>query len=143
MPVPHGDAVGLAGVNLGLGPSQDIRDRAADPLRQEREVVGRQPPRVQGVAQRGGITCVDAGTGAEVARQRLGSSFYASPVLIKGKLYLVDRYDGTYVLEATPKLTRVALNKLSDDSDFSGSPAVSDGQLFLRSDKFLYCIAAE
>jgi len=28
-----------------------------------------------------------------------------------------------------------------DSGDFSGTPAISDGQLFIRSSKFLYCIA--
>ena len=87
--------------------------------------------------------CVDAKTGKEIARKRIGSQFYASVVLIKDKLYAVSRFGGTYVLEATPKLTQVAHNRLSDESEFSGSPAVSDGQLILRSDKYLYCIEAK
>lgn len=92
---------------------------------------------------RGIAFCVDAKTGKEVARKRLGGQFYASAVLINEKLYAVSRFDGTYVLEATPELTQVAHNRLSDESDFSGSPAVSDGQLILRSDKYLYCIEAK
>jgi hypothetical protein len=28
-----------------------------------------------------------------------------------------------------------------DDSPFNGTPAISDNQLFLRSNKFLYCIS--
>jgi outer membrane protein assembly factor BamB len=86
--------------------------------------------------------CIEAKTGKEAGRRRLSGDFYASPVLIKDKLYIVSRFDGAYVLEASPKLTQIAANKLSDDSDFSASPAVSNGQLFLRSDKALYCIAA-
>lgn len=93
--------------------------------------------------ERGIAFCVNAETGKEVAKKRLGGQFYASPVLIKDKLYAVSRFDGTYVLEATPELTQVAHNRLSDESDFSGSPAVSDGQLILRSDKYLYCIEAK
>jgi outer membrane protein assembly factor BamB len=89
---------------------------------------------------RGIAFCVDAKTGKEIARKRLGGQFYASAVLVKDKLYAVSRFDGTYVLEATPELTQVAHNRLSGDSDFSGSPAVSNGQLILRSNDFLYCI---
>ncbi len=95
------------------------------------------------VNDRGVAFCVDAKTGKEVAKKRLGGQFYASVVLIKDKLYAVSRFDGTYILEATPELTQVAHNRLSDKSDFSGSPAVSDGQLILRSDKCLYCIEAK
>ena len=38
---------------------------------------------------------------------------------------------------------QIALNKLSDDSEFCGGPAISNGQLFIRSDAFLYCVAAQ
>ena len=45
---------------------------------------------------------------------------------------------------SSPVLTDefVAQNKFSeDDSVFNATPAVGNGQLFLRSDKFLYCVA--
>ncbi len=92
---------------------------------------------------RGIAFCVDAETGTEIAKKRLDGQFYASAVLIEDKLYAVSRFDGTYVFEATPELKQIAHNRLSDQSDFSASPAVSDGQLFLRSDTHLYCIEAE
>lgn len=91
----------------------------------------------------GVATCVDTKTGKQAGRERIGGKFYASVVLIGDKLYAVSRFDGTYVLKAEPTFERIAHNKLSDDSDFSGSPAVSDGQLFIRSEKNLYCIGAE
>ena len=95
------------------------------------------------VNDRGIATCVDAKTGEEVGRKRLGGRFYASVVLVGDKLYAVSRFDGTYVLKATPEFEEIALNKLSDESDFSGSPAVSDGQLFIRSEEYLYCISGD
>jgi outer membrane protein assembly factor BamB len=93
-------------------------------------------------ADKGFVTRVDAKTGEEAGRERLGGAFYASLVAVKDRLYAVSRFDGAYVLETTPKMKQIARNKLGDSSDFSGSPAVSDGQLFIRSDKYLYCIAA-
>ncbi|MEO2035250.1 MAG: PQQ-binding-like beta-propeller repeat protein [Planctomycetaceae bacterium] len=95
------------------------------------------------INDRGIASCVDAKTGKELGRKRLGGRFYASVVLINNVIYAVSRFDGTYVLQATPKFEQIAHNKLADKSDFSGSPAVSDGQLFIRSDESLYCIAAE
>ena len=92
----------------------------------------------------GGIAfCVDTKTGKQVTRKRLDGQFYASVVLVSDKLYAVSRFTGTYVLVATPELKQIAHNTLSDESDFSASPAVSDGQLILRSDKYLYCIQAK
>jgi hypothetical protein len=53
----------------------------------------------------------------------------------------VEDGGGVFVLEATPKLPQLACNQFkSDDSDFNAAPAVSNGQLFLRSNKFLYCV---
>jgi outer membrane protein assembly factor BamB len=95
------------------------------------------------VNDRGTAFCIDAKTGKELASKRLDGKFYASAVLINGKLYVVSRFTGTFVLEATATLKQVAHNRLSDKSDFSGSPAVSDGQLIFRSDTSLYCIEAK
>lgn len=92
------------------------------------------------VDHRGIANCVDAKTGQLVAKERLDGEFYASILLINDKLYAVSRFSGTHVLEASPELKVLAHNKLTDKSDFSASPAVSDGQLFIRSDENLYCI---
>ncbi len=89
---------------------------------------------------RGIAFCVDAKSGEEVLRKRVGGQFYASMLLLNNQLVAVSRFGGTRILEASPKMTQVALNKFSDSSDFSGSPAIVDGQMILRSDKFLYCI---
>jgi outer membrane protein assembly factor BamB len=95
------------------------------------------------VNDRGIVNCVDAKTGEEVTKKRIEGQFYASAVLVGDRLYLVSRFGGTFVLSATPELNELARNRLTDDSDFSASPAVSDGQFILRSDRFLYCIQAE
>jgi outer membrane protein assembly factor BamB len=99
--------------------------------------------RLYWVNDRGIASCVDAKSGEELGRKRLGGRFYASVVLVDDKLYAVSRFDGTHVLKPTPDFEQIAHNKLSDESDFSGSPAVSNGQLFIRSDEYLYCIEAE
>jgi outer membrane protein assembly factor BamB len=95
------------------------------------------------VTDRGVVNCVDIKTGEEAGRKRLGGQYYASIMLVGKQLYAVSRFEGTYILKATPELNQVAHNKLSDESDFSASPAVSDGQLFIRSDTQLFCIAAD
>ena len=99
--------------------------------------------RLYWVNDKGIALCVDAKTGKELGSKRLGDRYYASVVLINNTLYAVSRFDGTRVLKPSPEFEEIAHNTFTDDSDFSGSPAVSDGQLFIRSDKFLYCIAAE
>jgi len=44
------------------------------------------------------------------------------------------------VLAAKPEFEQLAHNKFEDRSTFNASPIISNGQLFLRSDKYLYCI---
>ncbi|MBI4602619.1 MAG: PQQ-like beta-propeller repeat protein [Planctomycetes bacterium] len=104
------------------------------------------------VTDRGVAHCVKVETGEELfgdrpEGQRQGQridgagTVYASLVAADGKLYAVSRRSGTFVLEATPELRQLALNTFSgDDSDSNASPAVSDGRLYLRSDRFLYCV---
>jgi outer membrane protein assembly factor BamB len=88
--------------------------------------------------------CLRASDGQVVYRERLRPSpgnIYASPVLADGKIYYVSRTAGTYVVAAGPKFKQLAHNTLEPDASvFNGSPAVSDSQLLLRSDRYLYCI---
>jgi outer membrane protein assembly factor BamB len=88
----------------------------------------------------GTVYCLKAKDGEEVYRERLGGSAYASMIIADGKIYAVTQHDGTEVLATGPKFERLAHNKPLDDSTFNASPAVSNGQLFLRSDTRLYCI---
>lgn len=67
----------------------------------------------------------------------------ASPVIVDGKVYFVSQTNGTIVWDLAAG-TQTARNVIEgDDSFFNGSPAISNGQLFLRSDKYLYCVAKE
>ena len=95
---------------------------------------------------RGGACCLDAKTGNLVFRQDLqfrsrGKVCYAGTILANGRLYSTTRTGGTVVWAASPKYTEIARNQFaSDPSDFNASPALSGGDLFLRSNKFLYCV---
>ncbi len=67
---------------------------------------------------------------------------YSSPIAVGGNIIQFTRSGESYVIAAGDKLNIVSHNPAfdGDDSAFSATPAVSDGQLFVRSDKFLYCI---
>jgi outer membrane protein assembly factor BamB len=87
--------------------------------------------------------CLKAENGSTVYKEHpkaAPEAVYASPLLADGKIYYVSRTEGTYVVEVGPKFKLLAHNTLGDDSVFNASPAVSDGQLLLRSDRYLYCI---
>ena len=94
--------------------------------------------------ERGVVACVKAASGEIVYRQRLsggGMINYASPVAADGKLYIVSRDRGTFVVAAGPEFKELAVNRFQgDDSVFNGTPALGDGWLLLRSDRYLYCV---
>jgi outer membrane protein assembly factor BamB len=86
--------------------------------------------------------CLKASDGSVVYKERLqgdAGNPYASPVVADGKIYYVSRDDGAFVIAAGPKFKQLAHNKL-DASTSNASPAVSESQLLLRSNRYLYCI---
>jgi outer membrane protein assembly factor BamB len=90
------------------------------------------------------VYCQDAATGKVVYEKSLDPAsglIYASALLADGNLYYVSQRKGTYVVAAKPEFALVAHNVFDDDgSRTNGSPAVSDGQLLLRTDQYLYCV---
>ena len=92
-----------------------------------------------------GITyCVNAKTGELVFEQRLQPKpdrFYAAPTVADGKIYFTSRLSGTYVIAAKPNFQLLSHNRIANDrSIFNASPVISNSQILLRSNKFLYCI---
>jgi outer membrane protein assembly factor BamB len=92
------------------------------------------------VNDRGIMWCLDAKTGAEIyAQQRLQpGSYSASPVLADGKIYVTNEDGLTSVIRAGAKFEILAENALHDYC--LSSPAISDGQIFIRTTQALYCI---
>ncbi len=111
--------------------------------------------------------CIDAKTGDRIYQARLtggpaasgsseseggsrrgrggpGGQDYSSPIAADGKLYYVARNGDAFVVKLGPDFEQLSANRVTEDrEDFSATPAVSDGALFLRSDKHLYCVAAK
>ena len=65
-------------------------------------------------------------------------TYSGSPVLADGKIYVTNEDGLTVVFKAGPKFEVLAENDL-DDYTLS-SPAISDGQIFIRTSKFLWAI---
>jgi len=87
------------------------------------------------------LTLLDLASGKPlIDRERLTSAdeFYASPIAAAGRLYLVDRSGTTFVLKQSDRLEVLAVNRLDDPID--ASPVAVGKQLFLRGDKYLYCV---
>lgn len=92
------------------------------------------------VNDRGIVHCLDVKTGQIVyGPQRLKSGSYsASPVLADGRIYITSEDGLTSVFAAGPTFQMVAENAV--DEYTLSSVAVSNGQIFLRTDKHLYAL---
>src|SRR5258706_5817 len=91
----------------------------------------------------GTAQCVECRTGKILWTERLDAGeSWGSLVLAAGRLYVTSRRGVTTVFRPDPKkLDVLALNDLGEPSD--ATPAISDGQIFLRTDRHLYCIAED
>jgi hypothetical protein len=72
----------------------------------------------------------------------MGGQDYSSPVLADGKIYFTSRGGDIHVFAAGLEFKQLAVNRVTRErEDFSATPAVSRGELFIRSSKYLYCVA--
>jgi len=93
------------------------------------------------LTDRGMMSCLDAKSGKliyEGARLPIPATFTASPVAFDGKILLTSEDGDTFVIKAGPQHEVVATNSI--DEPVYASPAISDGMIFLRGEKNLYCI---
>lgn len=73
-----------------------------------------------------------------------GGQSYSSPVVAGNKMYYFERNGTCYVVELGDEFKLVNTNRFdSDESNYSGTPAISNGELFIRSNEYLYCVANE
>lgn len=93
------------------------------------------------VVDDGGLaSCLDALTGQEIWRERIGGNYSASPLYAPatGLIYCFSEDGKVTVLKAGRKFEKVAENRL--ESGFMASPAVVDNALILRTRTHLYRI---
>ncbi|HYE63991.1 MAG TPA: PQQ-binding-like beta-propeller repeat protein, partial [Pyrinomonadaceae bacterium] len=94
------------------------------------------------MTDRGILTCLDAKTGKviyEGGRVPIPATFTASPVAFDGKILLTSEDGDTFVIKAGPQHEVLETNSL--DEPVYASPALSDGKIFIRGEKNLYCIS--
>lgn len=94
------------------------------------------------MTDRGILTCLDAKTGNviyEGARLPVPATFTASPVAVDGKIMMTSEDGDTFVIKAGPQHEVLATNSI-EELVFA-SPAISNGMIFIRGEKHLYCIS--
>ncbi|MFK7820861.1 MAG: PQQ-binding-like beta-propeller repeat protein [Planctomycetaceae bacterium] len=99
------------------------------------------------------VTVIDAKTGKHAcdpvrlkgvaaASGRFGALDYPSPVVVGDRLFYLNSRGQMFVLSTGETPEQIAVNKVTSDTEvFRGTPAISNGQMLLRSSKHLYCVA--
>ena len=90
------------------------------------------------LADSGVATCFDAKSGDRHWRERLDGGHSPSPVLANGIAYCMSDQGVVTLLRLGEQVEVVAKNDLGEP--ISASPAISQGQLFIRTHQALYCI---
>jgi outer membrane protein assembly factor BamB len=87
----------------------------------------------------GGVgSCYEAKTGKILWKERLGRHHSASAVCAGGNVYFVDEDGTTHVLKAGATYEVISENPLGENA--YASPAISRGQIFIRTSQHLWCI---
>lgn len=99
-------------------------------------------PYLYAVTDAGIATCYEAATGKVVWQQRIGGKYSSSPVYADGKIYFLDENQGdTLVIAAGPEFQELARNTVGEKCQ--ASMAISQGNIFIRSEKHLFCIGPQ
>lgn len=86
------------------------------------------------------LRCYDAATGERVYQSRIPNldKVAASPLVVGDKLVVLDEHGAAAVIRTGPEFK--VLGSGSIDDTFWSTPAVSDGSIYLRGVKALYCV---
>jgi outer membrane protein assembly factor BamB len=90
------------------------------------------------------IQCIDIKTGQELWRHRPeGASFWSPTAATKdGKILITAQNGTTFVIRPDPtQFSQVSANALGDSTN--SAPAISDGQVFIRTSKHVWCLGGK
>jgi outer membrane protein assembly factor BamB len=98
------------------------------------------PPRLYAITDGGIVSCYNPKTGDVLWQDRVGGNFSASPVHADGRIYFLSEAGETTVIDTGGQFKILARNPLNERCQ--ASPAISQGNIYVRSDKALYRIGA-
>lgn len=98
------------------------------------------------IAENGAASCLKLKTGDGVWEARLKgpgakTSSWSSMLLAGGRIDVPNQSGDVFVLRAGPRLELLATNSVNEPTN--ASLAASDGDLFLRTDRSLWCFARD
>ena len=131
-------------IAVRLGGSGDVTDTHIA-WRQKRGAPSTPTPLLIGedlyyVSDDGIASCVNAVTGERYWMERLGGNFSASPVYANGHILLLD--ETGHATWIRPARTFEVAGKSEVPGRTLATPAFANGSMYLRTDEFLYRIAA-
>jgi outer membrane protein assembly factor BamB len=89
----------------------------------------------------GMAVCLEADSGKEVWKERLGKAFRSTPLVSEGKIYFFGKEGNAAIVEASREFKVLAEANLGED--MMASPAAAHGSLFLRTKEHLYRIGSK
>ncbi|MDH3584250.1 MAG: PQQ-like beta-propeller repeat protein [Phycisphaerae bacterium] len=87
------------------------------------------------------VTCLNPGTGQVIYRERVEGvvdKFFSSPVAADGKIFCVSNEGKMVVLAAGATFRQLAVNDLGEDC--RATPAIANGDMYVRTGQSLICI---
>jgi outer membrane protein assembly factor BamB len=85
------------------------------------------------------LTCLDATTGKNLYKDRVGGNFFASPIVADGKIIALSREGELVMAKPGDQFEILGRSKLGDGA--SATPAVANNRLYIRTDTHLICVA--
>lgn len=149
----NGVAVGMSGYN---GADLAVKVGGAGDITSDR--LWRHPKNIQRVGsglivgehvymvdENGAAHCYELLTGKDLwqAEKRVGNKTWGSMVHADGRIYLLMNDGATVVLNASAGFELLATNRLGSGEETNSSLAISDGDIFIRTYRHLWCIRAK
>jgi outer membrane protein assembly factor BamB len=95
--------------------------------------------RVYLVTDAGEVMCHDLSDGKQIWRKEFEDGFYASPIIVGDRLYVVDRVKGVFRVFAAGREGSVLAESPLGEA-VNATPAFADGRLYVRGRKHLWCV---
>ncbi len=87
----------------------------------------------------GAIACFAAETGEILWEHGFDYGFYSSPIMVGDKVYLIDQKGMTHIFKAEKEFKLIKESPLGES--VVTTPAFSEGKIYIRGEKYLYCIS--
>jgi outer membrane protein assembly factor BamB len=86
----------------------------------------------------GVVVCYNSKTGEKYWEQEFDNGFYSSPMLADNKIYLMDMQGITHIMKAGKQYELMGEAPIGESA--MTTPAFSDGRVYIRGNKHLFCI---